>query len=726
MQVYVLSPFEHVSKQLLMLHFFLITALETDSDVLPFSQTSTTSDWLSAMKSTRELYNEAMKILSRGEHEDLKYQASLPLNMLQTSSRSYYINHAKSAFLLICERIAPGQAEALMNAVVKLLISKTSDKPSTVNTDTLTETVVEAYKKAEDHTTRVQILSLIVNKYTKAQLLDLIGGLTVYKIDSARKHAQSHGPGSYIAPPKITRMRLSKGKIQHFIEFISAPMYLQTVGFGSKHLKLSSGLEVKIPKVIRTMIASRLINAYNAYCDENDVTPPSKATLYKIVKACSASQLKSLQGLDNHQHEGNVAFETLERVVDKMVECGAEHNRGLELKKGLKSLKSHLKHDFSSHTEEESSCVQHCTKYALSEAPCSHTHSETCVPCSDITVLSDHITEWISSVTLSTDQQLKEEVEHDVTVSFEKIVNWRNHIIRTTNQEACKLDFLENIQHHQVLLISDWAMKYLPHTFREAQSEWFGKQGISWHVTCALMKSDDPDERYKIMSFIHLLANGNQGWFCVSQILLDTIRMLKEKQPHLKEVYLRSDNAGCYHSFPLLCFLWRFREDLPLELKEYNFSEAQSGKDLCDSRTGCCRLHILNYINEGHNVTNVWEMKVALDSHGGIRNTFCSIIDVDMSLQPSVSNTSKVPISLFNNFKFTDSGVISRKAYKIGGELICAQKMDAMSLNISEVHLNDAYQVSPFNSLFTMIRPTSKLFYVIQNATCFKKLPRLD
>ena len=84
MQVYVLSPFEHVSKQLLMLLFFLITALETDSDVLPFSQTSTTSDWFNAMKSTCELYNEAMKILSRGEHEDLKYQASLPLNMLQT------------------------------------------------------------------------------------------------------------------------------------------------------------------------------------------------------------------------------------------------------------------------------------------------------------------------------------------------------------------------------------------------------------------------------------------------------------------------------------------------------------------------------------------------------------------------------------------------------------------------------------------------------------------
>ena len=89
--------------------FFLITALETDSDVLPFSQTSTTSDWFSAMKSTRELYNEAMEILSRGEHEDLKYKASLQLNMLQTSRRSYYINHAKSVFYSFVNKLHLGK-----------------------------------------------------------------------------------------------------------------------------------------------------------------------------------------------------------------------------------------------------------------------------------------------------------------------------------------------------------------------------------------------------------------------------------------------------------------------------------------------------------------------------------------------------------------------------------------------------------------------------------------
>jgi hypothetical protein len=441
------------------------------------------------------------------------------------------------------------------------------------------------------------------------------------------------------------------------------------------------------------MIASRLITAYNAYCHENDVKPPSKATLYKVVKACAASQLKSLQGLDNHQHEGNVAIETLERVIDKLVESGSDVSKGMKLKQDIKALKLHLRNEFSTHLKEESSCIQHCIRHALSESPCDHSHTESCLPCSSITKVSNDVTDWISTDAKS-DHSLKEEIEHDVNQSLEKISNWRNHILRNVNQESCKSDFLRNIQDHQVLLISDWAMKYLPHTFREAQSEWFGKQGISWHVICAMIKNDDPLEKFKILSFVHILENGTQGWFSVSQILSHTFRMLKEKQPHLTEVYIRSDNAGCYHCTPLLTYLWKFREEFDLTIKEYNFSEAQSGKDLCDSRTGCCRLHILNFINEGNNVTTAQEMKTALDSHGGIRNTFCSIIDIDMNLQPGVSSNCKFPISLYNNFTFTDEGLLSRKAYKIAGDLIPSQKLDAMSQNMTDVHLHDSYTVS--------------------------------
>lgn len=93
-------------------------------------------------------------------------------------------------------------------------------KKSRPKTDALTETVIEAYTKADDYNTITQMLSPIANKYTKSELLSLIDGLSVHTIDSARKYTSIHGPGQYIALPKVTRVRLTKGQIQHLIEFI--------------------------------------------------------------------------------------------------------------------------------------------------------------------------------------------------------------------------------------------------------------------------------------------------------------------------------------------------------------------------------------------------------------------------------------------------------------------------------------------------------------------------
>ena len=43
-------------------------------------------------------------------------------------------------------------------------------------------------------------------------------------------------------------------------------------------------------------------------------------------------------------------------------------------------------------------------------------------------------------------------------------------------------------------LIMDWAMKFLPLKYRETQGEWFGKKGLSWHVTAAITKPKDEFE----------------------------------------------------------------------------------------------------------------------------------------------------------------------------------------------------------------------------------------
>ena len=60
-------------------------------------------------------------------------------------------------------------------------------------------------------------------------------------------------------------------------------------------------------------------------------------------------------------------------------------------------------------------------------------------------------------------------------------------LTRTLQKKAV----IENLANNQVLIIMDWAMKFLPIGYRETQRDWFGKKGKSWHVSVAVKKGDD-------------------------------------------------------------------------------------------------------------------------------------------------------------------------------------------------------------------------------------------
>jgi hypothetical protein len=95
-------------------------------------------------------------------------------------------------------------------------------------------------------------------------------------------------------------------------------------------------------------------------------------------------------------------------------------------------------------------------------------------------------------------------------------------------------------------------------------------------------------------------------------------------------------------------------------------------------------MHILNHLNEGNDVTSVYEMKDALESHGVVRNTLTSIIDVDMTSQPKLSGQLKFPISQFNNFIFKDSGILTFKSYGFGEYLIPSDKLEVVTKTLMD------------------------------------------
>ena len=91
-------------------------------------------------------------------------------------------------------------------------------------------------------------------------------------------------------------------------------------------------------------------------------------------------------------------------------------------------------------------------------------------------------------------QEEKEELQHDRSNAIDKIEAWKAHILRAVHQDVAKEDILNSMTPQQVLIIMDWAMKFLPLKFRETQGEWFGKKGRSCHVTAVISKPNQDFE----------------------------------------------------------------------------------------------------------------------------------------------------------------------------------------------------------------------------------------
>ena len=113
---------------------------------------------------------------------------------------------------------------------------------------------------------------------------------------------------------------------------ITSPHGIQDFPFGEKLLQLSTGQIIKTPNAIRTMIPERIVQQYQQYCCETNFEPMSKRTLQRVLAVCSSSVRMSLQGLDNFSASGVEAFDTLEKLVDKLVDFGKTQQWAREIK----------------------------------------------------------------------------------------------------------------------------------------------------------------------------------------------------------------------------------------------------------------------------------------------------------------------------------------------------------------------------------------------------------
>jgi len=567
----------------------------------------------------------------------------------------------------VCNVIAPNAGEELLRSCTQL------SESGSATCDLLA--LIQAYKNAPTKNLKTQILSLYAYRYPIKQLQKLHEpheSITEWQIKKARRHYRECGPGFTVQNSPSHRVRLPKALLDHFIDFVNRPYFYQDVAFGTRKLKLDNGEKITMPNVIRTVTRSTMISQYLQFCEEEQVKPLSRAILFRILRVREASQQKSLCGVDDTAADGSSAFEKMSKIVDDLQQLGKGNTLSANMKRSLQDGKRYLKTEYRNHCQQdESECCDHCRKFALSDCTdpllqehCTHEHQASCGQCDEIKVCLHEIEQVIRSESvIFYSKEQKEDLLYDFDRATKSIHEWKSHIMRSANQERAKKNILEGLDCSSIFILMDWAMKFLQLRYREKQSEWYGKRGLSWHISSVVSRGQVTGQ-LKVTSYAHLFDRCTQDWYAVASIIENLLQHLKNRNPNLCKVYLRSDEAGCYHSNNLIAAVRDIGERVGITVQNYDYSEPQSGKDMCDRIICPMKTSIRTYCCEGHDILTACDMRNALQHHL-VRGTSASVNTVNESQQYLLMKKLD-HFSSFHNFHFENSGIRAWKANGIG------------------------------------------------------------
>jgi len=122
------------------------------------------------------------------------------------------------------------------------------------------------------------------------------------------------------------------------------------------------------------------------------------------------------------------------------------------------------------------------------------------------------------------------------------IYTWKCHQLRSVQQDKARLDVIDLLDDETVLIVNDWAMKFLPQMYRESHTDWFGKREISLHISVVYRRVLGELES---QGFIHIVQSCSQDSSAVITIMQHVLHTLSTENPSTSKAFLRQDNAGC-------------------------------------------------------------------------------------------------------------------------------------------------------------------------------------
>ena len=329
------------------------------------------------------------------------------------------------------------------------------------------------------------------------------------------------------------------------------------------------------------------------------------------------------------------------------------------------------------HVSDASNVPDHCCVHALSDqkqplfsSKCNHLHDHSCSSCEQLKSNLASIKSFVKNSAEKLPDDERDDVIFTCQQSIAAIEAWKQHQLRSIQQDKARTDILAKLDENSILITQDWAMKFLPQKYRETQKDWFGKRGISWHISVVVRRLADGKLQHQV--FVHIVENCSQDTDVVIPMMQHILTNLKKENPNITSAAYRQDNAGCY---PMLAACCLMEETTGIKVLRVDFSDPQGGKGVCDRKAATIKCHVRRYINEGHDAVNAAQLRDAILSNSGVSGVRVALVDAGgiKHLKP----IKIVGISTLNNFVIDNKEITVWKAYDIGkGKVIPWAKLN--------------------------------------------------
>lgn len=531
---------------------------------------------------------------------------------------------------------------------------------------------------------QVALLSAICDDYSYNQLRAMSPSISEYLIKLARKQKKQGNVGLPPSKCNIVRHKLDMEKASNFFSFLFDHGYIQIMSWGTLKMQFSSGETATFGKVILEQSRSQLVRLYLQDCAAR--IPPYETlherTLFRLLETVKFSERHAMAGIDNVACAAMEGWKSLEATVQKFHEFGLSKDTVGHLTTALKKSKNYLKGQyFVDVAQETSNCFHHCRRWALSDpknkalsTPCDHQHEVQCVDCELLHSTINAIGEYIENLPMSEEE--RRELNHDFQIASDAIIEQKAHIIRGVHQEAAKQSIISNLDECTGLLIFDFAMKFLPVRYREAQADFFGKKGISWSVFSFSTRQNGEITRSTYGLFI---SKCDQNAATSAALYRYVLEQIKKDYPRITKIYDKSDNAAYYRNWKMLRERRRIMNDVGIQVVETHNNEPQRGKDQADRDVAMIKTQLRAYHNSGGDIISAKDMKTACAT-GALSATKTAVVSCHLNRKAPKQKVPRGPaITSLHSFRYEETGVRCWHFNNIGeGVLIPYKEMPSV------------------------------------------------